>query len=162
MLREEYKLDAIELAALNLREVRRRSYVVWRAIPDKYLSWKPDVGAMTFGEAIRHIWCAQAGYHEILKCGRSVDMDLEEEYDPIESVESEITLSEVYFCSFLDYVLSLSSDELSYRMIDRSDIGYVRTVGDMLARIAYHESVHTGQLLQYMRMAGLDRPDIWD
>lgn len=29
-------------------------------------------------------------------------------------------------------------------------------------RIAYHEAVHTGQLLNYMRNMGVERPDIWD
>ncbi|MED4141514.1 DinB family protein, partial [Priestia megaterium] len=26
----------------------------------------------------------------------------------------------------------------------------------------YHESVHAGQLLQYLRIMGVDRPRIWD
>lgn len=33
---------------------------------------------------------------------------------------------------------------------------------DMLLRIAYHESGLAGQLLDYMRTMGIDRPMIWD
>lgn len=29
-------------------------------------------------------------------------------------------------------------------------------------RIAFHESVHTGQLLDYLRTSGIPRADIWD
>jgi uncharacterized damage-inducible protein DinB len=62
----------------------------------------------------------------------------------------------------LDLIRSYSSDELSTKTIDRSDKGYVRTIGDFVLRMAYHESVHTGQLLSYMRRMNVPRPEIWD
>jgi uncharacterized damage-inducible protein DinB len=37
-----------------------------------------------------------------------------------------------------------------------------KILGDYLNRIAYHESVHTGQLLDYLRTIGIERPQIWD
>lgn len=156
-------MRAVELAVLNLREVRRRASVVWRAVPDGLLNWQPDEEALSMGEMIRHMWAAQVYYHEVLKAGNSVH-GYRGPYDdrPVLSVEEELSLSRPCFEQFIDYVLSLSDEELSDRMVDRSDVGYIRSVGDMLARIAYHESVHTGQLLQYMRMAGIDRPQIWD
>ncbi|MED2149537.1 DinB family protein, partial [Bacillus thuringiensis] len=43
-----------------------------------------------------------------------------------------------------------------------SDVGYTRNLGDMLMRMAYHEAVHTGQLLRDMRALGLKRPHLWD
>ncbi len=81
---------------------------------------------------------------------------------PLVSVEEEIARAEPVFAAFLEYVAQISDADLKGRIIDRSSIGYERTVGDMLARVAYHDSVHTGQLLQLMRQAGLERPDIWD
>ncbi|MHB1953529.1 MAG: DinB family protein [Sulfobacillus sp.] len=109
------------------------------------------------------MWTSQVYYHEALKCGGSVpDYREPHEGHPVRGVEEELSLSQRYFERFLDYVGGLSDDELATRMIDRSNVGYIRSVGDMLARIAYHESVHTGQLLQYMRMAGVERPQIWD
>ena len=155
-------MNMIDLSVLNLKEVRRRSLIVWNSMPNEYLSWKPDEEAMTIGQIIRHVWCGQVAYHEILKRGKSVEFELEEEQYPIENVHVEINWSQAYFERFLRYVSDLSIDEFDNRMIDRSNVGYVRSLGDMLARIAYHESVHTGQLLQYMRTAGLQRPNIWD
>jgi hypothetical protein len=32
----------------------------------------------------------------------------------------------------------------------------------MLLRIAYYESVHTGQLLDYLSTAGIPRISVWD
>jgi hypothetical protein len=55
----------------------------------------------------------------------------------------------------------LSDDDLTTVAIDRSDVGYVRKAGDFILRIAYHEAVHAGQMLQYLRMAGGGRPTVW-
>ncbi len=63
---------------------------------------------------------------------------------------------------FMKYIRSISIYDLENAVIDLSDVGYVRTLGDMFLRIDYHESVHTGQLLDYMRTMGIDRPKIWD
>jgi len=62
----------------------------------------------------------------------------------------------------LTFIKSLNEADLTNIKIDRSDVGYIRELGDMLLRIAYHESVHTGQLLDYLRTAEVDRPLIWD
>jgi hypothetical protein len=48
------------------------------------------------------------------------------------------------------------------KKVDRSDVGYIRTFGDFILRIGYHEAVHAGQLLGYLRMMNAPRPVIWD
>lgn len=156
-------MNTVELAVINLKETRRRSHKLWRSLPDEWLSWRPDIRAMSFGEMIRHVWTGQVYYHESIKAGGSVPNFTEPyEHRPVTNIDEEFTLSVPYFEEFIAYVESLKGDELSTRTIDRSDVGYVRSIGDMLARIAYHEAVHTGQFLQYLRMAGLERPQIWD
>lgn len=156
-------MRAVDWAVLNITEVRRRSQLVWRSAPDEWLKWKPDEAALSMGEMIRHMWTAQVYYHEALVHGGSVSDHREPcEGRPILSAQAEIELSTPHFERFVDYIQTLRDEELATRMIDRSNVGYIRSVGDMLARIPYHEAVHTGQLLQYMRMAGLQRPNIWD
>lgn len=159
-------MNALEAIMLNFEETRRRSIKVWRSLPDEWLNWRPDEEALSFGEMIRHVWSGVYHYHQVVRNNGSVSLPSSEpqayEKEPILSVEREITLSEPYFQSFIEYVRSLSAEELDTRIIDRSDVGYKRQLGDMLLRIAYHDSVHTGQFLQYMRMAGLARADIWD
>ncbi|WP_123040268.1 DinB family protein [Cohnella candidum] len=157
-------MNAAELAILNLKETRRRSILLWRSLPDEWLTWRPDRHALSFGEMIRHVWGASYGYHMILKNNGSLPSKTQPPYadEPVVSVEQEIALSEPYFRDFITYVETLSEEELRTRVIDRSDVGYRRQLGDMLLRISYHDAVHAGQFLQYMRMAGLDRPQIWD
>jgi uncharacterized damage-inducible protein DinB len=157
-------MNAVDAIVFNLQETRRRSVLLWRSLPDQWLHWRPDKDAMSFGEMIRHVWAGSHGYHLIVLNNGSLKEKPQLPYDqiPVTSVEEEITLSEPYFNSFLDYVKSLQPEELTSRIIDRSDVGYRRPLGDFLLRIAYHDSVHTGQFLQYMRMLGLERPMIWD
>jgi len=155
-----------ELALLNLRETRRRSVLVWRAIPDSQLEWKPDPQAMSFGETIRHVWDGTYIYHQLLLEGKNLPDNFQSPFEhlPIGSVEEEITRAEPVFYAFLEDVAQLPEGDLGSRFIVRpeADPRQTRTVGDMLARFAYHDSVHTGQLLQMMRQAGLERPNIWD
>ncbi|MET3292156.1 UNVERIFIED_CONTAM: putative damage-inducible protein DinB [Brevibacillus sp. OAP136] len=157
-------MKAIDLIILNLRETRRRSIKLWSSLPDEWLSWRPDQGALSFGEMIRHVWTGTYHYHLLVK-NNGIVVEQEKpnyEKEPIVSVEAEIERSQRYFDDFIAYVETLDDAELETRLIDRSDVGYTRFMGDMLLRIAYHDSVHAGQFLQYMRMAGLERPQIWD
>ncbi|MEK5522861.1 hypothetical protein B5V89_18975 [Heyndrickxia sporothermodurans] len=157
-------MNSIELSILNLQETRRRSIKLWRSLPDSWIEWQPDKDAMSFGEMIRHVWTSSYYYHLMLEKNGSIKEEAPASFDeePIISIEKEIELSKPYFDNFISYVQSLSTDELKNRLIDRSDVGYQRYLGDMLLRIAYHDGVHAGQFLQYLRMIGLERPLIWD
>ncbi|MBB6452515.1 putative damage-inducible protein DinB [Salirhabdus euzebyi] len=156
-------MNAIEMARLNLEEVRRRSIKVWKAIPEEYLGWKPDSKALTCIEMVRHVLDGEHYYHLALKKKGSLS-HYQSPFDslPLISVEKELAVAAPLRKEFLETVSSFNEDVLFNIMIDRSDVGYVRSLGDMLMRIAYHESVHTGQLLDYLRTAKIPRPDIWD
>lgn len=156
-------MNAIDLSIINFKETRRRSLKLWGSLPNEWLNWRPDKEAMSFGEMIRHVWSASYHYQLILKNNGSIN-EIPAPFDeiPVTSVEEEIALSKSYFDDFLAYVQSIAVEELDSRVIDRSDVGYQRYLGDMLLRIAYHDSVHAGQFLQYLRMVEIDRPNIWD
>lgn len=158
-------MNSNDLIIMNFEEVRRRSIKVWKAIPQQMLNWKPDEDALTCAEMIGHLLESEFLYHQIL-IGRGSSA-LANVTNPFENrefttVDDEISFAKPYREDFLNYIKSLSMHDLENIKIDRSDVGYVRSLGDMLLRIAYHESVHTGQLLDYMRTMGLDRPKIWD
>jgi uncharacterized damage-inducible protein DinB len=56
----------------------------------------------------------------------------------------------------------LNETDLENVQIERKEVGQSKKLGDYLNRIAYHEAVHTGQMLSYVRTIGIDRPQIWD
>ena len=155
-------MNSTELLALNLEEVRRRSLKVWSGIPLDRIHWKPDAQAMTCIEIVRHVLEGEFLYTSMLKAGGSVDCKSPFTSRPYTDVESEVAFSTPYRRSLLDLLRSYTPDELSAKTVDRSDQGYIRTVGDFILRMAYHESVHTGQLLSYLRNMNAARPDIWD
>lgn len=158
-------MNVTDLLVLNFEEVRRRSVKVWTSIPDNILSWRPDPKAMTCSEMIGHVLEGEYLYHHVLIGGGSAG--LSNLTNPFEgkrftTVNDELTFSKPHRENFLNYIKTVSTNDLINIHIDRADVGYVRTLGDMLLRIAYHESVHTGQLLDYLRTAGVKRPNIWD
>ena len=156
-------MQSTELLTLNLEEVRRRSVKVWRGIPAERLQWKPDAEAMTCIEMVRHVLEGEWLYMQMLRSGGSLESE-ESPFNPrpYTDVAAELAFAGPYRKEFLKLVASYTAEELNTRKVDRSDRGYVRTFGDFILRMAYHESVHAGQLLGYLRAMNAPRPNIWD
>lgn len=156
-------MNSIDLILLNFSEVRRRSIKVWTSIPPKKLHWKPDDEAMTYIEMIRHILESEHYYHLAIQNHGSLEVfNSPFEKQPFSTVNAELEFAEPFRNHFLETIKSFSEEDLTNIKIDRSDSGYIRSLGDMLLRVAYHESVHTGQLLDYLRTAKVPRVRVWD
>ncbi|MBD8520879.1 DinB family protein [Lysinibacillus sp. FSL R7-0073] len=156
-------MNSIDVLVLNFKEVRRRSIKLWTSIPQEKLLWKPDNEAMSCIEMIRHVLESEHYYHQAIKNkGSLANYESPFENLPYTTVEAELLLAAPYRLEFMETVQSFANEDLTSIQIDRSDVGYIRDLGDMLLRIAYHESVHTGQLLDYLRTAQVTIPNIWD
>jgi uncharacterized damage-inducible protein DinB len=144
-------------------EVRRRSERTWSAVPPERLGWRPDLDAMSCIEMVRHVLEGEYLYLRMLRTRRSVD-DSETPFTsaPHTTVAAELARARPHRRALLDHVRSLRAEEPRTVMIDRSDVGYVRSAGDFILRMAYHEAVHAGQRLGYLRAANAARPVIWD
>ncbi|KTR27142.1 hypothetical protein RSA11_07655 [Exiguobacterium indicum] len=156
-------MNTIDWTVWNLNEVRRRSVKVWQSIPADKLNWKPDENAMTCFEMIRHVLDSEYYYYLALQNRGSLS-SYESPYEARDfvSVQAELDFAGVYREAFMTYVEQLPEPDLATVQINRSESGYVRSLGDMLLRIAYHEAVHTGQLLDYLRTANIERVRVWD
>ncbi|MET3193426.1 DinB family protein [Bacillus sp. OAE603] len=156
-------MNQIDLIVLNFEEIRRRSIKVWQSIPKNMLNWKPDEKALTCAEMVRHVLESEYIYLQILQNRKSISHP-ENPYDLVEftNVQDDLDRAIPLRHEFINYIKSIEVSDLENVKIDRSDVGYIRTLGDMLLRVAYHESVHTGQLLDYMRTMNIERPNIWD
>jgi len=152
-----------EILCLNLEEVRRRSERIWSVIPPERLGWRPDPDAMSCIEMVRHVLEGEYLYLRMLQARRSVDAS-ETPFSsaPYTTVAAELARARPHRRALLDHVRSLTAEDLRCIMVDRSDVGYVRSAGDFILRMAYHEAVHAGQLLGYLRAANVARPVIWD
>lgn len=157
-------MNARELILLDLQETRRRFLIVARSIPDQYLGWQPDAEAISIGKMIRHVLLHDFSWLMILKEGR---LPTEEERAPLyeapfTTVEAEVERAQPYYEAFRAYVEALDPAEFSTRVVQWPHRPITRSLGDTLERKSYHDAVHTGQLLQYLRTLQIPRPDIWD
>lgn len=156
-------MNAKELLLLNFEEVRRRSIKVWKSISEDDLYWRPDPDAMSCFEMIRHVLESENIYHHII-INRGVLGDYISPLagNPYTSLEDELKNAQPYREKFLKMVHALSLKELEEVYITRKEVKQHRRLGDYLLRMAYHESVHTGQLLDYLRTLKAPRALIWD
>lgn len=156
-------MNSNELLILNLEEIRRRSIKIWQSIPADKLDWKPDEKAMSSLEMMRHVLEGDWEYMQMLQSGASRDSeDTPFTTRPFMDVAAEIEFAEPFRQEFLQLVRSYTAEDLTDKKVDRSEHGYIRSFGDFILRIGYHESVHAGQLLDYLRTMEVPRPNIWD
>jgi uncharacterized damage-inducible protein DinB len=155
-------MTAGELLLLHFQEIRRRSHRIWTAIPPEFNAWQPDKDAMTSQEMVRHVLESEHLYQVILlKDGDARDYVSPWTDKPYVSIEEEIDFAAPFREGFLHVVQRFDDTELETREIFRPDVQQRSSLGKYLLKVAYHEAVHAGQLLSYLRMLGLDRPAIW-
>ena len=156
-------MNSIETILLNFSEIRRRSIKLWNGIPDEYLNWKPDKNAFTTIEMVRHVLEGEHLFHKIIE-NRGNLGKYESPWSGLKysDLKKELEFSEKYRIEFLNMISGLKESDLENVKIERKEVGQSKILGDYLNRIAYHESVHTGQMLSYLRTIGINRPQIWD
>jgi len=152
-----------EIILLNFEEIRRRSIKLWTGItPDKYF-WKPDTKAMHCLEMVRHVLEAEHLFHMIVNQRGSIPDYISPWTDkPFTNLQDELDFAKSFREKFLQAIKTFQVDEFDSIEINRVEKNQRRKLGDYLQRIAYHEAVHTGQMLSYLRTIGIDRPLIWD
>ena len=151
-----------ELIILNFTEIRRKSIKLWKELPKSHYNWKPDEKAMTAIEMIRHVLEADYGWNIIINNGSLTDYKTPRENRPFVSVSDELEFAEPYRQTFLESVNQFSDRELNKTNIIHPGNGEIKILGKYLLRIGYHESVHAGQFLSYLRAMKINRPEIWD
>lgn len=151
-----------ELIILNFKEIRRRSVKLWKGLPESHYTWKPDEKAMTAIEMVRHVLEADYGWNIIINKGSMKNYRTPWKNRPFISVAEELEFAKPYRNAFLESVRQLSDATLNETEIFHPGNGDKKNLGKYLLRIGYHESVHAGQFLSYMRAMKINRPVIWD
>ena len=151
-----------ELILLNFNEIRRRSTKLWTALPENQYHWKPDEKAMSAIQMIRHVLEADYGWTIIINQGDMTDYKTPWANRPFSSVKDELEFAQPFREKFLESIRNFSDSELNETTIIHPGNGEEKNLGKYLLRIGYHEAVHAGQFLSYLRGMGINRPDIWD
>ena len=151
-----------EFLILNFTEIRKRSIRLWQALPESHYHWKPDKKAMTALEMVRHVLQADYGWNIIITQGNMEHYSTPWENRPFLSVQDELEFAAPYRATFLESVGQFSATDLNQTEITHPGNGEKKILGTYLLRIGYHEAVHAGQFLSYLRAMNIDRPAIWD
>jgi len=151
-----------ELLILNFTEIRRRSIQLWNGLPAEFYNWKPDEKAMTAIAMVRHVLEADYGWNIIINNGNMTNYQTPWKNKPFLSVADELEFAKPYRNEFLERVRQFSDSELNETEIIHPGTGEKKIVGKYLLRIGYHEAVHAGQFLGYLRAMNVSRPAIWD
>ncbi|GAB2996829.1 DinB family protein [Cyclobacterium sediminis] len=151
-----------ELLILNFTEIRRRSIKLWESLPKSHYHWKPDAKAMSAMEMIRHVLEADYGWNIIINKGSMTNYQSPWKNQPMISLTEELKFAEPHRHAFLESVRKFSDKTLKETEILHPGNGEKKILGKYLLRIAYHESVHAGQFLSYLRAMNIERPEIWD
>lgn len=155
-------MEEAKLICLNLEEIRRRSIVLWRGLPEDFYNWKPDDDAMTALEMIRHVLAADYGWTKIIKGEDMSNFKSPWDGVPLKNVAQEIEMAVPYREEFINTVKSFSIEDLKSTNIIHPGNGKEKPLGQYILRIGYHEAVHAGQFISYLRSMKLPRPFIWD
>ena len=155
-------MNLSELIILNLKEIRIRSIKIWKALPENYNNWKPDRAAISAAEMIRRVLEADYGWNRIINQEDMTDYKSSWENRPFISLEDELEFAEPFGKTFLERVRQFSNKELNETEIIHSGNETKKNLAKYMLRIGYHESVHAGQFLSYLRAMKVERPKIWD
>lgn len=156
------KMMHSELLILNFTEIRRRSIKLWESLPKSHYHWKPDAKAMSAMEIIRHVLEADYGWNIIINKGSMSNYQSPWKNQPMISLTEELKFAEPHRQAFLESVRKFSDTALNETEIIHPGNGEKKILGKYLLRIGYHESVHAGQFLSYLRAMNIKRPEIWD
>ena len=152
-----------EIIILNFEEIRRRSIKLWKGITPENYFWRPDSNAMNCLEMVRHVLEGEHLFHvRVNRRGNLGDYVSPWANRPYTDLQAEIDFAEPFRLAFIETIKEFSPTDFSTIEIIRTEKGQRRKLGDYLQRIAYHEAVHTGQMLSNLRTIGLERPQIWD
>jgi len=156
-------MNPSQLIILNYEEIRWRSIILWNGIPEKFYHWRPDDEAMSMIELVRHVLESEYIYQKIIiDRGDKGDLSTPWENRPYTTIADELTFAAPYREDNFKMIKSFSEKDLEEIEIVRPALGQRRKLGDYLLRIAYHEAIHAGNIMSYLRTLGIERPNIWD
>lgn len=155
-------MNQSELIILNLNEIRRKSIKIWKGLPEKYYHWKPDEKATSASEMIRHVLEADYGWNRIIHQKEMTNFKTPWKNRPFINLKNELEFAEPFRRKFLESIHQFSDKELNETEIVHPGNGEKKMLAKYLLRIGYHESVHAGQFLSYLRGMKIERPTVWD
>jgi uncharacterized damage-inducible protein DinB len=143
--------------------IRARTRDVFRMLRAEHMDWKPETGALSVGELLRHLWVAEEG---VRRCALNGDFSYYEVRVPKGlhavmgspgSLEEELKSNDRVHSETLAAVAAVPEQVFDEERA-HADLGFRRKVAVILFGINEHEVHHRAQLMTYLRMLGTPVP----
>ena len=150
---------------LKQKEVQRaRTRQVLTLVRPEMMDWRPQAGALSVGEMLRHVWVSEEGVRRVALEGdfayyeTRIPQGLRAVLGTPQALEEEIVHLERVHNETLAAVRAFPLERFQEERIHEG-LGYRRRVYVILLGINEHEIHHRAQLMVYMRMLGTPAPE---
>lgn len=144
--------------------IHSRSEQVYKLIKPEHFNWRPEPGALSIGEMLRHIWVSEEGVRGVALQGnfayyeKRIPGGLPEVLGTPTKVSEELQNIERVHAETLAAVEAFPTDQFEEERVN-SALGFRRKVSVILFGINDHEIHHRAQLMTYLRMLGSPAPE---
>jgi len=143
---------------------RKRSLEVYALLRPEHMPWKPDPGALSVGEMLRHLWVSEEGVRRVALEGnfayfeKRIPGGLEAVLGTVGTLDEELRHIERAYNDTLAAVSKLPEQVFEEERVN-AGIGFRRKVSVIFFGLNDHEVHHRAQLMTYLRMLGTPAPE---
>ncbi|MEO0527741.1 MAG: DinB family protein [Bacteroidota bacterium] len=153
----QYMTNTAEIFVTNFEDIRERSINLWHHIPHEYLHWKSKGQSFSCIELVRHVLEQEYLLFKSIKTQGRVNRSLSpwngKKYG---TVADELNFAAVYRSEFIQMVSRLENVDFQSVYVGKpKDNLSKKSLALHLNQMAYHESIHTGELIQNLTTLGL-------
>jgi uncharacterized damage-inducible protein DinB len=157
-------MDLREFFLKQKEAIRIRSRQVFGQVRPEHMNWRPEKGALSVGELLRHIWISEEGVRRVaLEANfayyeKRIPGGLAAVLGTTDALEEELQNLERVHQETLRAVGGFPLDHWEEERV-HAGLGFRRRAGIILLGINEHEIHHRAQLMTCLRMLGTPVPE---
>jgi uncharacterized damage-inducible protein DinB len=144
--------------------IRGRSQEVFALLRPEHMDWKPEKGALSIGEMLRHLWVSEEGVRRCALDGNfayyetRIPKGLRAVMGMPESLDHELKNIDRVYRETLAAVAQRPAEFFAEERANPA-LGFRRKVAVILFGMNEHEVHHRAQLMTYLRLLGTPAPE---
>jgi uncharacterized damage-inducible protein DinB len=157
-------MDLREFFLKQKEAIRVRSRQVFGMVRPEQMNWRPEKGALSMGEMLRHIWVSEEGVRRVALDGdfayyeKRIPGGLGAVLGNLEALENELHNLERVHQETLRAVAEFPLERWEEERV-HAGLGFRRKAGIILMGINEHEIHHRAQLMTCLRILGSPVPE---
>lgn len=157
-------MDLREFFLKQKETIRGRSRQVFALVRPEYMNWRPEKGALSVGEMLRHIWVSEEGLRRVALDGdfayyeKRIPGGLAAVLGNLEALDNELQSLERVHQETLRAVADFPIERWEEERVHAA-LGFHRKAGIILMGINEHEIHHRAQLMTCLRILGTPVPE---